>query len=330
MFGKKPFFFYKKKIIHIFLLPITLIYLFFFTILNIRFFKKKICKKTICIGNIVVGGSGKTPICEAMYSCFSKYYSKICFISKGYKRSSVKNVIIPCGHRKLFKREETGDEPLLLSDSADVFVVNSRREANSFNYDLAICDDGFFDKSIHYDCKIAVFDGNFFIGNGYVLPSGPLRCLLSSIKKADFVIITNPDEKKLMWQFSLLKKYINEDRILLADLAVKSKHNPKKKYFAFCGIGENQKFFKTLKENGINLVGFIGFNDHQNYTDEILNILQSNFLSLKADAMITTFKDFVKLPEEFCLNNNVEVFNIRYNIKDIDKIVSFVLGKDNE
>jgi tetraacyldisaccharide 4'-kinase len=331
MFRKKPRFFYKKNLICVFLLPFSWLYVLFFFVLNICFLKqKKICKKTICVGNVVVGGSGKTPICIAIYKELSKYFDRICFVSKGYKRSKKGKIVLPCGYKDVFSTNETGDEPKLLSDSADVFIINNRKEADCYDYDLAICDDGFFDKSIHKDCKIVVFDGNFFIGNGYTLPAGPLRCILSTVRKADFAIITNTDKQKINNQINILKKYIKEDCILSANLIVNSKHDTKKKYLAFSGIGENEKFFNSIKEYGLKLTYFIGFEDHCKYDEKTLNILREKFLSSKSDKILTTAKDFVKLPMDFCIQNNVEIFDICYKIKDIDKIISFVIKKNDE
>ena len=325
MFKTKPKYFYKKSPCLILLWPFSCIYLLLFAIVNIRIFKpKKICKKLICVGNIVVGGSGKTPICCELCDVFNKHLKNICFISKGYGRTEKKNIIIPKEHNSMFSASDVGDEAMILSNNADVFIVNNRAKADCKEYDLVICDDGYFDKSIYKDCNIAIFDGNFFIGNGKVLPAGPIRNRLKTLKYADFVIITNPNEN-IEKQREILQKYIDPNNILTAEQEIVSRHDKQKTYFAFSGLGENSKFTNTLDQYGIKCVQFVGFEDHCNYNDNILKKLEDNFNTLKADKMITTEKDFVKLPKEFCKKNNVECLKIKYKIQNIDKIISFVI-----
>lgn len=326
MFKKKPSFFYKKDFISTILVPFSWIYFLCFFIANLRFSRPKmICKKTICIGNIVVGGSGKTPICIVLCEALSKKFKNICFITKGYGRKSREHFFVSSEDSYIFDVNDIGDEPKLLGEYSDVFVVKKRNKVKCSNYDLAICDDGFFDKSIYTDCKIAVFDGNFFIGNGRMLPAGPLRSTMKYLKKADFVIITNNVNDEIQQKIKVVKKYVHEDNILCANLVVTSKHDKTKKYFAFSGIGENGKFLKSLNNYGIEIVGFVGFEDHQEYSDEILDCLQNDFIKSGADKLITTTKDFVKLSSHFRFLDKVDVFKISYEIADIDKIISFVL-----
>ena len=325
MLRKKPNFFYCNDKISTLLIPLSWLYYICFLFLRKCFFKKKrICNKTVCVGNIVVGGSGKTPICITLQNELSKYYDKICFVTKGYCRKSKSDIVIPRQHGLLFNINEVGDEPLLLSEYADVFVIKKRNKAKCEDYDLAICDDGFFDNSIHKDCQIVVFDCNFFIGNGKVLPAGPLRSKLDFLKKADFVILTDINDN-VNDNIDLLSNYIQKDRILQAELIVKSNHDKNKKYFAFSGIGENKKFFNSLAKYGIQLVDFLSFEDHKEYEEEDLEKIIKTFKNSLADCIITTSKDYLKLPNDFCVKNNVEVFEISYEIKDVDKIISFLI-----
>ena len=328
MFRKKPKFFYKKCFLSTILLPLSWIYIVVFALLNLRIFKgKKVCKTTICVGNVVVGGSGKTPICLALGELLSKHYD-VCFITKGYGRESDKDMIVPHMHGKLFSPKEVGDEALLLSDVADVFVVSERDDARCQEYDVAICDDGFFDSSVRKDCKIAVFDGNFFVGNGRVLPAGPLRYCLESLKKADFVIITNYDLAGVEEQVALLANYVSNKRILYARQEVVSKHDRRAKYFAFSGIGENSKFLKTLENCKLSVVASFSFEDHTTYNKKKIEFLKLKFKESGATKMITTSKDFVKLPDEFTSECGVEVLEIKYEIINVEAIIGFVKGEE--
>ena len=238
MFRKKPKYFYKINVISYLLLPFSWVYLLIFVFSNIRIKKpKRLAEKVICVGNIVCGGSGKTPICLELGRLLNEKNENFCYITKGYGRQTEENVVIPKNHNLLFNYKNTGDEALLLSNEADVFVVNKRSDAKCIGYDKVVFDDGFFDKSVKKDVNIAVFDSNFFVGNGCVLPAGPLRSVITSIRKADFVIITNPNEDKINEQISFLSVFISRYRILTAKLDVKSKLDKRAKYLAFAGIG---------------------------------------------------------------------------------------------
>ena len=327
MIRKKPKYFYTKSIFAKMLIPLSMFYILVFAIVKFKISKpKKICKKTICVGNIVLGGSGKTPVCIALCEALKNRNCDVCFISKGYGRHLRSNFIIPHNHNALFNYKEVGDESLILSDYADVFVVNKREKSKTNNYDVAICDDGYFDETIKKDCNIVVFDGTFFVGNGYVFPAGNLRYKMKSLKKADFVIITNAKKTDFEKYKTMISKYVNKNNILSASFQASSKHNFKNRYLAFSGIGENQKFFNSLQDYGLKVVNFIQFSDHQEYNIKMLNDIKEKFKASGADKIITTRKDYVKLPKFFCYDLNIEVFDIECKIDNIDRIVSFVLN----
>ena len=330
MFERKPNYFSKKNWQSLSLLPLSLIYRIFFLLFNIKLFKqKKNCKKTICVGNIVCGGSGKTPICIALFKYFSTLNYKVCFITKGYRRKTNKNIVVPKNHNSFYLNEEIGDEASFLCKYTDTFVVKHRGEAKCMSYDIAIMDDGFFSKSIKKDCNIAVFDAEYFIGNGFVLPAGPMRYNLNALKKADFTIVTNARDINFLKCVEKLQQYINKSHILEARLIITSKHNSKESYFAFSGIGHNNKFLNTLKSLKINVVGINKFEDHCKYTQKQIKKLHDNIVASGAKRVITTSKDFVKLPQQFIAKFNVEVLQIGYEIKGVEKIDNFLkIDKD--
>ena len=325
MFEKKPKYFSKKNCKSLALTPFSLIYEIFFLLCNIKFSKpKKICKKTICVGNIVCGGSGKTPICIALYKYFASLQYKVCFITKGYRRTTNTNIIVPKKHNSFYLNKEIGDEASFLCRYADTFIVQHRGEAKCFAYDITIMDDGFFTKSVKKNCNIAVFDAEYFIGNGFTLPAGPMRYNLHAIKNADFIIITNSKDIHLLKCIEKLQKYIQKSHILQADLIVTSKHSLKENYFAFSGIGHNNKFFNTLKSLKINIIGLAQFEDHCRYTKKQIEKLQISILCSGAKRAITTSKDYVKLPQWFITKFNIEVLQIEYEIKGVEKINNFL------
>ncbi|MBR1428749.1 MAG: tetraacyldisaccharide 4'-kinase [Rickettsiales bacterium] len=326
MFKVKPKYFYKKNFVSKSLFLLSFLYLLGFYLSHLLKklsfkSKKRLGKHVICIGNIVCGGSGKTPVCIEIGKYLNTHGLDGCFITKGYNRKSKEETNIPKDHHQLFSADQVGDEALLLSNEADVFVVNKRAQSQCIDgkYDFVILDDGLFDSSIIKDVNVVVFDSNFFIGNGYVLPAGPLRTRFKTLAKADFVILTDvKDDGTARNQINMLSVYIDPSKILQAKLKVKSLHSKTEKYIAFSGIGENQKFFDTLKREGLNVVCEVEFEDHVWYDQKNLDILATKFKELQATKFITTSKDYVKLPEEF--HENVEVLKIEYEIPGLDAI----------
>lgn len=325
MFRKKPQYFAKKNLTSYLMMPLSWIYMIFFLSYSIKLMpKKKICKKTICIGNIVCGGSGKTPVCIAICKYLSKLNQKVCFVTKGYGRTNKINLTVPKNHDSFYTDSEIGDEAKLLCKYADTFLVNHRKDAESCHYDVAIMDDGFFSKSLHKDCNIAVFGAKYFIGNGLVLPSGPLRYKLTSLHNSDFAIITNADDISFARCIEVLSDYIDKNRILQAKTMITSKHSKKDRYFAFSGIGHNNNFLNSLKKLKLNIVGTLSLEDHQKYTIKIIKKIQNQIIKSDAKRVITTHKDFVKLPQWFIKKFNVEILQIEFEIKDIEKIANFL------
>ena len=326
MFKVKPKYFYKVSFVSKLLRIFSFFYLLGFyavCLLHKLSFKskKRLGNHVICIGNIVCGGSGKTPVCIEIGKYLNAHGLDGCFVTKGYNRKSKTETNIPKDHHQLFSADQVGDEALLLSNEADVFVVNKRAQSQCIDgkYDFVILDDGLFDDSIVKDINVVVFDSNFFIGNGYVLPAGPLRTRFKSLTKADFVILTDvKDDGSTQNQINRLSVYVDKDKILQAKLKVKSKHSKTEKYVAFGGIGENQKFFDTLKREGLDVVCEIEFEDHVWYDQKNIDILTTKLNDLKATRFITTSKDYVKLPEEF--HDNVEVLEIGYEIPGLEAI----------
>lgn len=326
MFKMKPKYFYKQNFVSKLLRIFSFFYLLGFHVIGLLHklsfrSKKRLGKHVICIGNIVCGGSGKTPVCIEIGKYLNAHRLDGCFITKGYNRKSKEETNIPKDHHQLFSVDQVGDEALLLSKEADVFVVNKRSQSQCIDgkYDFIILDDGLFDDSIVKDVNVVVFDSNFFIGNGYVLPAGPLRTRFKTLAKADFVILTDvKDDGRVQNQINMLSVYVDRSKILKAKLKVKSRHNKAEKYVAFAGIGENQKFFDTLKREGLNVVGEVAFEDHVWYDQKNIDILATKFKELQATKFITTSKDYVKLPEEF--RENVEILEIGYEIPGLEAI----------
>jgi tetraacyldisaccharide 4'-kinase len=310
---KTPKYFENENIISFLLYPLSVIYKFgrFLHILfSIQYKSKKL--KIYCVGNLVVGGAGKTPIAIEIGKILKKKNIKFCYLSKGYG-----------GNIKEFTKIENqtalevGDEPLLLNEIADTYICNNRKKAikrlETKNYNLVLMDDGFQNPSVYKNKSIVVIDGNYGIGNKECLPCGPLReTLKSAFKRATFFVIIGQDRHFL--NESLMDNGFN---VCSANINTTAKAK-NKKYIAFCGIGQPQKFFNTLKNNEFNLIKKYIFDDHYYYTDsDLLNIL------LEAERenakVITTKKDWIKLDGEY--KNKIEYLDINIKFYNEDEFI---------
>ncbi len=221
------------------------------------------------------------------------------------------------------KAEEVGDEPLLLAEVADTFVCKNRKIAidnlsKNFDYEVIVMDDGFQNPTVHKDKNIVVIDGEYGIGNGELLPSGPLREKVeSAIKRASFFVMIGQDKQHLE------EKFINNNiEVVRACIAEKNVSKDNQKYVAFCGIGRPEKFFNSLKKSNYDVIKEISFQDHNKYkSDDLIKII---FEAEKSNAkIITTKKDWVKLPDEY--KNKVEFLDIEIKFYNNDEFVELLL-----
>lgn len=307
---QQPKFWNKISLINILLYPLSIIYYFFYKLrilINLKPYKSTI--PIICIGNLTIGGNGKTPICIEISKYLKGKNKSFCFLSKGYK-GKFKNVL---KLDKIYNNPKiTGDESILLNNYGDTFISKNRLAGlkyinNNFKYDYIIMDDGLQNPTFYKNKKILVVDGINGFGNNLVLPGGPLRDKVKNIKNIDLLIIIDDD-------LCGLKHFCVKNNIKYINSKIKIIKEDKffnKQYVAFCGIGKPEKFKKTLLENRINFVDFIIFPDHFDYSDEdIINLKQ------KSEFLITTEKDWVKLSEEY----KKEIDFLKIEVK-IDKFI---------
>jgi tetraacyldisaccharide 4'-kinase len=305
----KPKFWDKNKIslFSILLLPISLV----FKVLSyLKRFLTKTNKCSIpifCVGNIYLGGTGKTPLCIEIFSILKSLEMNPAFVRKDY--------------------DSFLDESMLMQQIGPVYQNKKRISAvNSAiknKIDVAILDDGFQDFSIKKDLSIVCFNEKQWIGNGCTIPAGPLREKLSALKRAHFVIINgekNMDiEKKILNENNEIKifytKYILRDAKKLQD----------KKVVAFAGIGNPQNFFSLLKNSNINIIKEFEFPDHYNYSKKELDNLVNQAQERNA-ILATTEKDYLRIEERYREKINylkilVEIENKDNFIKEIKKFI---------
>ena len=324
---KTPKFWYSKNsIISILLRPIS-----FLWVLGSILIKKKPYHfnniKIIKVGNVVAGGSGKTPTVISIVRKLANSKYQVHIISRGYKGSIKKSTLV---NTDIHSYKEVGDESIILSKIAPTWIGNNRIEsiknAQKMGAKIVVLDDGIQDTSIKGDLNLLVFNGLQGLGNGKIIPSGPLREKLSdSIKKCHLSIIIDEDinniANKLNNLLPIIKAKINIESEYLNNFKNKN-------VVAFCGLGFPEKFFKTIKEIGCNIRYKKSFPDHYQYKEKDLKELID--IAIKYNSLlITTEKDHIKILKKY--RNRIYYFPITVdfiNDKIInDKLYSLTINK---
>lgn len=322
---KTPKFWTKKNLISYALLPTSFIY--FVADFLIKFFTRshKISKPVICIGNLISGGSGKTPTAIAVGKILRQIAPKdfeFAFLSRGYMGDGAKFVALQEGKHIA---ENVGDEPLLLTETAPTFVAKNRlfgalQIENINKIKAIILDDGMQNNALHKDLKIVVVDGKIGFGNEFLIPAGPMRETISSgLKKSDLVVLIGEAEENL-------EKKLSGKKIVRAKIVAKnSAEFSQQKLMAFCGLAYPQKFFTFLKKSGLEVVVEKSFPDHYFYQYSDLEELYES-ASKQSLKLVTTKKDWIKFSPDFqkkisYLDIELEFLNPELLIVELQKVI---------
>jgi tetraacyldisaccharide 4'-kinase len=307
-FKKPRFWDYKKPtFLSYLLLPFTLpliINNFFLKLKKKDEFNNKITK--ICVGNIYVGGTGKTPL--------------VIKISQILNQLNYKTAVIKKFYRNHF------DEQKILNNNTKLYCLKNRvtavYEAIKDKNDIVIFDDGLQDRSINYDLKFICFNNIKWIGNGFLIPAGPLRERVESILKYDAVFINGNENDNTNLRL-FIREYNKNIKIFESHYFPKNidQFNTTERYVVFSGIGNPESFLETLVRNKINIVKTINFPDHFNYTQKDINKIKLQAKKLNAK-IITTEKDYVKInPDK---NNDIMFLKIELKIKNEEKLIDYL------
>lgn len=303
-FFKPKFWEEKESIYSKILYPISLIYKFIFTCKNIMSRAKKFKIPVVCVGNIYLGGTGKTPLAMLLQNELKK----------------IKNPVII---KKHYKDQE--DEQNLIRAKKISLIVSKKRQnalrlAHKKGFDLAILDDGFQDYSIHKDLSIICFNSKQLVGNGLVLPAGPLREEISAIKTARIIVINGEKNKSFEERLFTKSKQI---KIYYSKYVLENINKLKgKKLLAFAGIGNPNNFFDLLEENNFEIKRKINFPDHYTYEKKELEEI---IIEAKKDNLeiITTEKDYERI-KHYKLKE-IKFLSARLKIENKDKFISQIL-----
>ena len=273
-----------------------------------QFLKKKKSSniKTICVGNIYLGGTGKTPLTIKISEILTQLDIKVATVKKNYSNQK--------------------DEQLLLEQKTSLIIANSRKDAIyqgiNQNYNVLVFDDGLQDINIDFNIKLVCFKSKNWIGNGQLLPAGPMREKITSLKRFDAVFLNGKSGnfEKIENQIKNINLDIKIFKTFYKILDMQ-KYNLELKYLIFSGIGNPSDFKDILLENKFNVTKEIVFPDHYNYTlndlEKIQNIAKNENLKI-----ITTEKDFMKIPEKF--KKKIDFLAIDLFIQDERKLIELL------
>lgn len=244
----------------------------------------------ICIGNVTIGGSGKTPTVLAMVKRLHEMGHRPHVLSRGFggMKSSRPVKVDPRHHTA----QTVGDEPLLLATAAPTWVgadrVASAKAAEAENATVLLMDDGFQNPALGKSVSLLVFDGLRGIGNGRAIPAGPLREDFDrALARASASVIIGEDTTQIGSRLAARLP------VLYADLVSEPQILPKR-VFGFCGIGNPEKFRRTLAGLDTELIGFEAFGDHHRYGAHEVQRLAEMAAALDA-VLVTTEKDAARL-----------------------------------
>ena len=305
---KKPKFwdYNKPNTLSYILLPFT-----FPLIINNFFlkFKKNILYsgiKTICVGNIYIGGTGKTPLVIKISQILNQLNFKTAVIKKYYKSHI--------------------DEQKILNKNTKLYCLKNRATALQSvmedNNDIAIFDDGLQDRSINYDLRFVCFNSDKWIGNGLLIPAGPLREKIKSISKYNAVFI-NGNEIDITNFMLLIRRYNKDIKIFESHYIPINidQFDINENYIIFSGIGNPETFKRTLIKNKFNILKEITFPDHHDYSQSDIDKIKLQAKHLNAK-IITTEKDYVKISSN--QNDEIKFLKVELKVKNEKKLIDYL------
>jgi len=302
----RPLFWNSINLISILLYPLSFITYLINFIKKIQG-KKSFKIKSICVGNLYVGGTGKTPLSIKINNILKKKYKTV-FIKKKYSNQI--------------------DEQNILRSHGDLICLKNRDKAlkiaTNRRYNVAILDDGLQEKNLNYDISIACFNSSDGIGNSFLIPSGPLREDISEIKNYDAVFLNGEKDNRKLLKY--LKKINNNIKIFQAKyipINLRS-FNLKNHYLFFCGLGNPLEFERTLKKYKFKIKEKFIYPDHYNFSNSDITNLKILAKKKKLN-IITTEKDFLRLSKKN--RKNIKFLKIDLSIKSFKNFTKFLIEK---
>lgn len=311
---KTPAFWSKKNIIAAALRPLSCIYLLGHKIKGALAHPYESNLPVLCIGGIVAGGSGKTPIVHAVIDLIREQgiFENPVILTRGYGGTLKGPTLVDLS---VHGAEDVGDEALLHASRAPTIVARHRAQgamlAEAMEADVIIMDDGLQNNSLKKTLSFLVIDSSQGLGNGYCLPAGPLRePFYDALARCSLIIQTGAEGHALP---------SSDKPVARAGLHIVSANDHGKTYVAFAGLGHPEKFERTLMADGFKIARFIPFADHHPYSP-------SDMAAMRADGLplITTEKDFVRIPPG--ARGGIDVLGISYHFETPQVVVDQIKG----
>ena len=322
--------------------PLICIYSFVVKVRNLFFDKNifgvtKVNAKVISVGNITVGGSGKTPTVMMIASYLKSINKKVGVLSRGYGRSSLGYVYVSDGENINSTVDECGDEMYFMSEELKVPTAVSERRVDGTRQliddagvDTIILDDAFQHRWIYRDVDVVIFDQNFLDKSGQIeqrmLPLGLMREPFNSLKRADIIIINRKFSNKTEIP-DKLKKYFENKNVFTGYYQADGIYDVKthkffnmnefqgQKSLVVCGVALPFSFLNALEKNKIDITNKMIFPDHKNYTLKEVQEIRKKFYETNSYSVLTTQKDAVKL-NKFSKNlDDIDIFYLKIELK---------------
>jgi len=329
-------------ILRIVLLPFVVLYSFIIKIRN-WFFDKNVFQertpvaKIISIGNITVGGSGKTPAVMMVTQLLKNNSRKVGVLSRGYGRNSLGYLLVSNGEKINTTVDECGDEMYFMSEElkvpsavAERRVDGARKLIRDSNVNTIVLDDAFQHRWIHRDIDIVIFDDSFLNKVGQfeqkMLPLGTMREPFESLKRADIIIINRKFSEKTEISNKFKKYFINK-KVFTGYYQIKGIYDVKthnffdnsefqgQKSLVVCGIARPDSFLNVLINNEIDITNKMIFPDHKNYSLKEIQQIRKKFYDTNSYSVLTTQKDSVKFTKYSKELDDIDIYYLKIELR---------------
>lgn len=334
------------KLIRILSAPFSVVFYLIIKSRNLLFDKgifrvKKSEAKIISIGNVTVGGSGKTPAVIYVTEILKEAGKKVGVLSRGYRRKSKGYLLVSDGKEIKCSVDECGDEMYYLTTDTNVptsvcerRVIGTEKFLKDVKLDTIVLDDAFQHRWIHRDLDIVIIDQRFLMKNGSIdqnmMPLGMMREPFSSIERADIVIINRKFSGKKPVPANL-EKYFASKTIFNGYYETKGFFDVKsfqfypvhdfvgQKSLIVCGIARPYSFFGALEQNGIDFANKMIFPDHKDYTIKEVQAIRKQFYDTNAHSVLTTQKDAVKFSKFSKELDDIDIYYLKIGLEIEEK-----------
>lgn len=279
-------------------------------------------KPVICVGNLTLGGAGKTPTVQAVARLLQKDSVNVHIVMRGYGGSLKGPVQVDV---KTHDWRAVGDEALLLARDFPVWVARRRPEgaqaAIAAGADVVLLDDGFQNPTLYKNFSIVVVDGATGFGNDEIFPAGPLReNVEEGLSRADAVVVVEPDQADVRGRVNK----VHSRPVFSAMPEITLPDTMPERVVAFAGIGRPEKFKQSLEQAEVEVVEWIDFPDHHPYTEEDITLLRKK-ASETGLPLVTTEKDYMRLP--FYMRDEVMPVAYRLDVAEEPMLLSLLREK---